>query len=270
MTTVQPMLRSAAERAATLLVAGALAALMFVAGCAGHRGELQAPQVLVAPYNHVQGDVLWAVAPLANETGVSFLETGAIADQIVAKIDEVRGLSCLPLNRTLAAMRARGMRAITSPNDARVLADTLGVDGLIVGTITAYDPYDPPKLGLKLALFARNAGVETARMDPLRLQCSYTEQDRILAQQYLSKPVATVSEHFDGANHGVQMELRRYAHGRCEPDSALGWKSIMQSMDLYTQFAAYAAVSRLIDQERLRLGAPPRTATASADGSTGH
>jgi hypothetical protein len=264
------MLRRAAEEAATLMVAGALAALMLLSGCATHRPELQAPETLVAPYN-VQGDVLWAVAPLANESGVSFVDTGMIADQIVAKIDEVRGLSCLPLNRTLAAMRARGMRSIGSPNEARALAETLGVDGLIVGTITAYDPYDPPVLGIKLALFARNPGVDTPQMDPLRLQCSYTDQDRIFAQQqYLTRPVATVSEHFDGANHGVMMELRRYARGRCEPDSALGWKSVLQSMDLYTQFAAYAAVSRLIDQERLRLGATSRTTTANADRSTGH
>jgi hypothetical protein len=263
------MLTRAAEKAATLVVAGAFAALMLLAGCAS-KPELIAPEVLVAPYSHVQGDVLWAVAPLANESGVSFVDPNMVADQVVAKIDEVRGLSCLPLNRTLAAMRARGMRAINSPNDARVLAETLGVDGLIVGTITAYDPYDPPVIGIKLALFARNPGVETPQMDPMKLQCSYTEQDRIFAQQYLTRPVATVSEHFDGSNHGVQMDLKRYAQGRTKPDSALGWKSILQSMDLYTQFAAYAAVSRLIDQERLRLGQTPATCTASADRSPGH
>jgi hypothetical protein len=186
-----------------------------------------------------------------------------VADQIVAKIDEVRGIACLPMNRTLAAMRARGMRMVASPQDARVLAETLGVDGLIVGTITAYDPYNPPKLGTKLALFARNAGVDAPQLDPLRLQIAYTEYDRQIATQYLSKPVATVSQHLDASNHEVLMELQRYATGRHDPESALGWKAITQSMDLYTQFAAFVAVSRLIDQERLRVA---RTTTTDANG----
>jgi hypothetical protein len=230
-------------------------------GCSASKPGLTPPDVLVAPYNGGDGDVLWAVAPLANESGVSFVDANMVADQIVAKIDEVRGIACLPMNRTLAAMRARGMRMINSPQEARTLAETLGVDGLIVGTITAYDPYNPPKLGMKLALFARTAGVDAPTLDPLRLQISYTEYDRRIATQYLSKPVATISQHLDASNHEVQMELQRYATGRHDPDSALGWKAVMQSMDLYTQFAAFVAVSRLIDQERLRVA---RTTTTQA------
>jgi hypothetical protein len=247
-----PLPHCAAGRATFVAL---LTALMIFSGC-GRRDTLNPPDVLIAPYNAVQGDVLWGVAPLANESGVSFVDTSMVADQIVSRIDEVRGLSCLPLNRTIAAMRARGMKGVNSPQDARMLAETLGVDGLIVGTITAYDPYNPPKIGMKLALFARNPGVQTPEMDPLRLQIAYTDNDRRLATQYLTRPVAAVSEHMDASNHEVQMELKRYATGRHEPDSALGWKGIMASMDLYTQFAAFVAVSRLIEQERLRLAQP--------------
>lgn len=252
-----------------LLFALSLAALTTIAGCA-KPDPLSPPDVLIAPYNNVQGDVLWAVVPLANESGVSFVDTEMIADQIVHKLDEVRGLACLPLNRTIAAMRARAMTAVTTPEQARILCTTLGADGLIVGTITAYDPYDPPKIGMKLALFARTAGADKPTMDPLRLQISYTEFDRKLAAQYLSKPVATVSQHLDAANHEVLYELRRYATGRHQPDSALGWKAILASMDLYTQFASFVAVSRLIESERLRVAqqpAPAQTADAQPSSS---
>jgi hypothetical protein len=260
MTTVQTMLFRAVRAAA--LAVGAIA-LMTVSACAP-KETLSPPDVLVAPYNAVHGDVLWAVAPLANESGASFVDTEMVADEIIHSIDQVRGLACLPLHRTLGAMRAHGMTSVATPQDARNLANALGVDGLIVGTITSYDPYDPPKLGLKLALFARNPGVETPALDPLKLQLSYTEFDRRLASQYLTKPVATVSQHLDSANHEVQMELRRYATGRHEPEGPLGWKQIMASMDLYTQFSAFVAVSRLIDQERLRL-AQPTTASAERE-----
>ena len=258
MTTVQTMLTHALRRVLFALCIGALAML----SCCAPRETLNPPDVLVAPYHAASGDVLWAVAPLANESGVSFVDTAMVADQIIHSVDQVRGLACLPLNRTLAAMRARGMTSVASPQDARALATALGVDGLIVGVIAAYDPYDPPKLGLKLALFARNPGVESASLDPLRLQISYTESDRRIATQYLTKPVATVSEHLDAANHEVQLEIRRYATGRHETESALGWKAIMASMDLYAQFASFVAVSRLIDQERIRLAQPTTTARA--------
>lgn len=255
MTTVQTMLIRA--RRAGLIGLAALCA----GGCASSRETpLEPPEVLVAPYNAREGEVLWAVAPLANESGVSFADTGAVADALVSRIDEVRGIACLPLNRTIAAMRARGLGAIRSPSDARAVANTLGVDGLIVGSVTAYDPYSPPKLGLKLALFSRESDGGPMAFDPIRLQAAYTDQTPQRQSMYENRPVATLSEHLDGANHEVQMELRRYSVGRHDPDSALGWKRLLASMDLYTEFAAHVGVSRLLEQERLRLSRPSESA----------
>jgi hypothetical protein len=251
MTTVQTMLSRAA--CTGLLALGA----SCFSGCNTSRETpLEPPEVLVTPYDSRSGEVLWAVAPLANESGVSFADTGAVADALVSKIDEVRGIACLPLNRTIAAMRARGLSAIRSPADARAVANTLGVDGLIVGSVTAYDPYNPPKLGMKLALFSRESDGGPMAFDPIKLQASYSDYNPRQQSMYESRPVATLSEHLDGANHEVQMELRRYSVGRHEPDSALGWKKLLASMDLYTEFAAQVGVSRLLEQERLRFSQP--------------
>lgn len=268
MTTVRIMLnraRVAIRRARACVVVGA-AIVAVIGGCGPKdRDMLTAPEVLTAPYNTEKGDVIWAVAPLANESGVSFADTAMIADAIIARIDEVEGLSCLPLNRTLAAMRARQMTAVRTPADARALAQALGAEGLIVGTVTAYDPYDPPKLGIKLAMFARTVGVDAPALDPMRLQMAYTDYDKKAATaQFLSKPVASVSEHLDGANHQVQMLLRQYASGRHNPDAAMGWKRFLSSMDLYTQFAAQTVVGRLIEQERLRVLRPASTEQAAS------
>lgn len=35
---------------------------------------------------------------------------------------------------------------VTSPNEARSLLRTMNADALVVGTVTAYDTYDPPKI----------------------------------------------------------------------------------------------------------------------------
>lgn len=264
MTTVQTMFPAGPFRARLVL---ALCALGTLAGCDGtvKHAQLVPPEVLVAPYDTSNGDALWAVAPLGNESGVSIADPNILADALVAKIDETRGIACLPLNRTLAAMRARRMTAIRTPADARLLAATLGVDAIVVGNITAYDPYNPPKIGLSLALFSRDRKPAEA-FDPMRLRSSYSDSDyRVTNSQYADKPVAVVSEHLDAINHEVQMDLRRYATGRCDADSALGWKNYLANMDLYSEFTAYFAVSRLLEQERLRVGLPPSPPPSQAN-----
>jgi hypothetical protein len=230
-----------------------LAAALSGCNSGPKQAELVPPELLVAPYDTSRGEVLWAVAPLGNESGVSTVDTDLVADALVAKIDQARGIACLPLNRTIAAMRSRGMRSVRTPGDARILATALGVDALLVGNITAYDPYDPPKLGLSLALYSRQRA-EGDELDPVKLKTSFSDYGQISRSQFADRPAAVVSETLDGANHEVQMELRRYATGRHDQTSALGWRSALASMDLYTEFAAHFAVSRLLEQERLRLG----------------
>lgn len=254
MTTVQTML------ARTAIIPLILACALSGAGCATKGERLEPPEVLVAPYDTSKGDVLWAVVPLGNESGVSTVDTFMVSDAVVNKIDEARGLACLPLNRTIAAMRSRNMSAVRSPADARLIANLLGVDGLIVGSVTSYDPYNPPKLGLKLALFSREPDGGAMSIDPVILQMAYTDSLKPRSARFDDRPVATVSEHLDGSNHEVQMEAMRYAVGRGNPGSSLGWRRVLASMDLYTEFSAQVAVARLLEQERLRLAQPVTSA----------
>lgn len=260
MTTVQTMLLS--RHTSALALGGCLLAALALAACTktSPRGRLDPPEVLTSPYDSVKGDALWAVVPLANESGVSTVDTLACSDTLVGVITETRGLTCVPMNRTLAALRALGNRPINSPQAARTLANIMGVDGVVLGSITAYDPYDPPKLGLTLGLFSRDRKAADP-FDPMRLQSAYTDADYTIgSSRFADKPVAALSEHLDGANHAVQMDIKRFAAGRHDPRSSLGWRTYLASMTLYTEFAAHLAVSRLIEQERLRVGIPPVTA----------
>lgn len=258
MTTVQSMLWKRMK--VRVLVAAGLAVLgSLPAGCT-RAPELVAPEVLVSPYDTAGADVLWAVAPLVNESGTSAVDPLAVSDQLVAKITEVEGLACVPMNRTLAAMRELGIPGVRSGVDARWLADMLGADAIVVGTITAYDPYNPPKIGLALALFARDP-TATGRpasesIDPRALQRSFSDGGPVPGGRISDRPVAVISEELEGANHAVQMSVKRYAEGRHSPTSALGWKRYLASMDLYTEFASYWTVKRLLDEERMRLAKP--------------
>ncbi len=236
--------------AAVLALGGVLAA-----GCAS-REKLKSPEVLAAPYDTSGGDVLWAVAPLRNESGTTLFDPLDVTDKVVAAAGQVRGVRVLPLNRTIQAMRALKLNAIVSPAEARRLAQELGVDGLILGSITAYDPYDPPKLGLALALYTRPGRMNPGgapEIDPRALSQQTSEPARLPGSHFGDAPASVVSEFFDGKNHQVLMDLKAYADGRHDRTAALAWRRYLASMDLFSEFAAWHAVGRLLDQEWVRL-----------------
>lgn len=231
-----------------------------LAGCGFQRRDtLRPPNRLVAPYDTTGGAVLWAVAPLRNESGTTAVETATIADKLAAAVTEVEGLTCLPFNRTLEAMRELGMRQISSPADARRLAQKLGVDGLLVGTVTAYDPYQPA-LGLSIALFARPGVMTSAQptADPRSLSISATESRGSPAAQtgFADAPIVVVSEHLDGKSHAVLMDVRNFADGRHDPASALGWRRYTASMPHFEEFGAHHVVGKLMEREWARVTRP--------------
>src|SRR5690606_2123679 len=105
---------------------------------------------LIAPYAEPR---IWAVAPLTNESGVSTMDALRLSDVLADEAQRVQGLAVLPVQRGLDAMRAMNLGQVQSPEEARALAQLVGADAILVGTIGAYDPYDPPKLGMALQLF---------------------------------------------------------------------------------------------------------------------
>lgn len=231
------------------LLLAAVAASSLMPGCA--RDELRNPAILVAPYDASRGEPLWGVAPLRNETGDPTIETGPIAEAFVQTAGAVEGLGTVPLARTVAAMNQLGLRAVTNPAEAEAVASLMGVDGLLIGSLTAYDPYEPPTMGLNLALHMRD-GRALSGIDISRLRGSPAGSGGP-GFSGSSRPATTLVYVARGRNHALQKELRRFAEGRDDGSSALGWRRYLASMELFTEFAAHAAVSRLLDEERLRL-----------------
>lgn len=259
MTTAQRML-APLPRLATVA-----AMSLTLAGCASTmpREELLAPRVLVAPYQQGragQPEVVFAIAPLRNESGVSLLDPMLVTDALAYQFEQVRGIATVPVNRTAGVMRSLGLGSVDSPEQAHAIIEALGVDGLVIGSITAYDPYDPPKLGLAVGLFARPGALGTpgARADdplarsPASMNAATTDSQIRLAGASL-EPVAFASEHLDANSHEVQMAVRAFAQGRSDTVSALGWRRYLASMPLYADFASYRLAERLIESERLRL-----------------
>lgn len=232
-----------------------------ITGCA-QTPKMVPPQTLVAPYDTARGEVLWAVVPLRNESATSHADAEMISDQIVAAVEETRGLRALPLNRTIETMRALKMSGVNSPADAKKLAQALGVDGLVIGSVTDYEPYEPT-LGLSLALFARPGAMQTVSKEALdvRKLAAQPADSAPKNGAFQDSPVSVFTIHLDGKNHQVLMDVKAYAEGRSDPNSALNWRRYTASMELYSQFAANHAVGGLLEQEWMRLA---RLGTAQA------
>jgi len=216
-------------------------AALVLAGCAGSAPELVAPQVLTSPYQGLAREPIWAVVPLRNESGTTSVDVLQVSDKLVAAAAEIRGIRCLPLNRSIETMRALKLGAISGPAQARALAAALGSDGILVGTITAYDPYTPT-IGISLVLYGRDTE-RAASFDPSSLSTATTDRT---APRRSDGVLASASEHLDGKNHQVLMDVRGFAQGRTRDGDSLGWRRYTASMHLFEEFATNFLVSRIV------------------------
>ncbi len=244
-----------------VLLVGCFAALT---GCASTSSQtLYQPYELRSPYPRSSGEALWAVVPPTNETGTTLAQTDAVGDALVASIQQTRGLSSLPMNRTIAAMRSLDMTAVTTPAQARALARAMNVDGLLIPVVTAWDPYDPPKIGLTVALHLQQEE-EPASLNVRDLTTATSDFGSARARTEPQPPAAVTSLHLDARNHATLASLRAFAVGRHDDQSAAGWRSYVLAMPKYVEFAAHEAIADLLSREHARL-APVVVAEAAED-----
>jgi len=221
-------------------------------GCGLLGGEkIVAPAELRTPY---PADKLWAVAPLRNESGTSLVDSAALADTLTAQMQRVDGINIVPVNRVLEAMAAEDIAAINGVSDVLTLMQTLDVDGMIVGTVSAWDPYDPPKVGMTIQLYSRRAPGSSASVDPRRMSYAATDV-RLPGETRFNQPVAQAAGYYDAANGEVLLRLREYATGRTPYQSASGWRRYLMNMDLYTEFVSHELTRQLMQSEWRRLTA---------------
>ena len=130
---------------------------------------------------------------------------------------------------------------------AALVCDLLGCDGMVVPTVTAYDPFNPPKFGAALQLFMQ-AGTyaRPAAVDVRQLVRSATPgpNDSVPQQAGFLQAVGM----FDAADGSVRDAVLDYADGRNDPQGPLGSKEYFVSMDRYCGFVYFSLIRDLISQ----------------------
>ncbi len=234
-----------------------IATALLIGGCSLLEGRGADP--LHSPYLTRR---VWAVAPLRNESGSLQADGQSLADDLVGHLENASNLDVLPVNRVLAAMEALDIAEVSTPAEAKQLLRALGVDGLVVGTITAYDPYDPPKLGLAVELYVNEQVEYYDSLNVRALAQASTDPGTLPDPPALIQPINSVSAVLDASDPVVRKRLMRYAVNRGQVKETGSWHLYRISMDLYSDFASYVMSWRLLRAETLRVTPPEKQASS--------
>ncbi|HUW59054.1 MAG TPA: hypothetical protein VMZ92_20625 [Planctomycetota bacterium] len=112
------------------------------------------------------------------------------------------------------------------PEQAHVLAKRLGVDALIVGFITDYEPYDHPRVGVLLMVYP-------AAVDPNAVDTAVA--------------LGSVNRVYDSDTKEVAEQVRAFAARRDAQETPLGSRKYLLVMSEYMKFVADRSIRDLFD-----------------------
>ena len=96
-----------------------------------------------------------AVAPFFNLSNEKTVDVEQFANAYFSELQTVQGFEVIPPNVVMEAVIEHQL-SLDSPQDVRRLAQLLHVDAVVVGAVTEFTPYYPPRVGLKVDWFAAN------------------------------------------------------------------------------------------------------------------
>jgi len=130
---------------------------LLLIGCVGLAGCTFVPQVAHQPSIHNPFPQLSkvAVAPFFNLSDEPTLDGRRVANAYYNELQAIPGYEVVPVGVVERAIEDYNL-ALRGPEDARRLAQILDVDAVVVGAVTEYSPYYPPRMGLQVEWYAAN------------------------------------------------------------------------------------------------------------------
>lgn len=115
------------------------------------------PDVMHEPQYHNPFPQLHRVAilPFGNQSREPTLDGEEVALAYYNELQAIRGFEVMPVGVTKKLVEASGIMPRT-PEDFQKLARFLNVDAIVVGSVTEYTPYYPPRMGLAVNWYAGN------------------------------------------------------------------------------------------------------------------
>ncbi len=142
------------------------------------------------------------VLPFTPESSV-LADCDKIRDAFLAELQKLRRFEVVPLPSTAAenSMLDSSVRRGRLSTDALVrLCDRYSLDGVLVGTVTAWRPYKPAHLGMRTQLVSIHSGATVWAVDAI-----YDTNDRSTISDL--REYAATSQHDEGSLHGWELNL---------------------------------------------------------------
>ena len=136
-----------------LLVAALAGGLMLAGGCAAIPEKLHQPQY----HNPFPQLHRVAVLPFYNQSAESTVDGEAVAIAYYNELQLIPGFEVMPVGVAKQLLAATGIEPATS-SDFQKLARLMNVDAVLIGSITEYSPYYPPRIGIAVDWYAANPG----------------------------------------------------------------------------------------------------------------
>src|SRR6476646_6176622 len=153
----------------------ALSAILLAPGCV---------MVQVGVTNPIPGLTTVAVAPFLNLSAERAVDGRRFALAYASELQKVPGFEVIPVGVTEVAM-VDGKIDLNDPDEVLKLAKILRVDAVVVGAVTEYSPYYPPRTGMQVNWYSPRAwsfypGIQ---IEPAT-RCQLNEWDRQRRQDW--------------------------------------------------------------------------------------
>jgi hypothetical protein len=209
-------------------------------GCTSRPPPYGSEETLALPGSRRQ---TWAVAPVVNLSGARGVDPLLQADVLYIQLQQVTGLNVIPVNRVWDVYRALGIGQVQSQRQAELVCELLGCDALVLGTVTIYDPYEPPRMGAALQVFRRGDFRVPPDVDPRELaRAAAPTTQAAMPPGHFVQAVGM----FDAANGTTRQRLLAYASGRHDPQGPLRERGYLVEMDRYAGFVYHELLVELL------------------------
>jgi hypothetical protein len=243
-----------------------IAALLLTAGMTGCQIGPKPYGTESQTYLPGKGRQVWAIAPAVNLSGRT-VDPLLQADDLFEQLQQVRGLTVIPVNRVAEIFAALHLAKVQSSEQAAVVCEQLGCDALVIPTITIYDPYDPPKLGAALQILRKDKVAIPPNVDVHALSRDATPPPTATLPPPNQADFKQAVGMFDATNGSVREKLALYVRGRHDPLGPLGEREYLLNMDRYSGFVYHELIRDLLrsmNTEDLKENAAAPTPGASA------
>ena len=135
---------------------------------------------------------------------------------------------------------------------SRALARLLEVDAVVVGAITDYDPYYPPRIGMHVEWFSPQPSqvIESSSTvaEPKLLPDDEQQRRKLLPSEMLQpdihKPLMSHTRMFDGSDADLVDALRDYVKFNGDRRSG-GWEAYLHRSEDFIRFTAHRMIAEM-------------------------